>query len=66
MACSTTDSGEVLYANAGHNPPYILRDGGRGRDLIGSGAMALGIIEDMPYGTLRIRLAPGENSGLLQ
>ncbi len=55
-----TDSGEVLYANAGHNPPYILRNGGTVETLSGSGAMALGIIEDMPYGTLRVRLAPGE------
>jgi phosphoserine phosphatase RsbU/P len=55
-----TNSGEVFYANAGHNPPYVLRSSGAVETLSGSGAMALGILEDMPYGTQRVRLEPGE------
>lgn len=55
-----TATGEVRYANAGHNPPYVLRNGGRVEALRGAGAMALGIVEDLRYPTQQTRLAPGE------
>jgi phosphoserine phosphatase RsbU/P len=54
-------SGEVLYANAGHNPPYVLRQAGGGIEIVPSiGSMALGIMEGMEYPTRRLTLAPGE------
>ncbi|WP_020177375.1 PP2C family protein-serine/threonine phosphatase [Methyloferula stellata] len=56
-----TETGEVLYANAGHNPPYVLRGDGRVDMLTGLGGMALGVMEEMRYKTQQIRLAPGES-----
>jgi phosphoserine phosphatase RsbU/P len=55
-----TATGEVLFGNAGHNPPYILRGDGTVDTLIGTGGMALGVMDDMRYQTQRTRLAPGE------
>ncbi len=56
-----TQTGEIRYANAGHNPPYVLRGGGAVDVLPGAGAMALGVVEDMPYQTQHTRLAPGDS-----
>jgi sigma-B regulation protein RsbU (phosphoserine phosphatase) len=55
-----TATGEVVYANAGHNPPYILRSDGTVDTLMGTGGMALGVMDDMRYQTQQTRLAPGE------
>lgn len=56
-----TKTGEVLFANAGHNPPYVLRKSGEIDALTGLGGMALGIMDDLAYKTQRCRLAPGES-----
>ncbi|MGO9133848.1 MAG: PP2C family protein-serine/threonine phosphatase [Methylovirgula sp.] len=56
-----TETGEILYANAGHNPPYVLRRDGTIDTLTGTGGMALGIMEEMRYQTQQCRLAPGES-----
>jgi sigma-B regulation protein RsbU (phosphoserine phosphatase) len=56
-----TVTGEIRYANAGHNPPYVLHASGTVDVLPGAGAMALGVIEDMPYQTQHTRLAPGDS-----
>jgi phosphoserine phosphatase RsbU/P len=53
-------TGEILYANAGHNPPYVLRGNSAVEALSGTGAMALGVVEEMRYQTQHVRLAPGE------
>ncbi|HEY1736550.1 MAG TPA: PP2C family protein-serine/threonine phosphatase [Methylovirgula sp.] len=55
-----TRTGEMYYANAGHNPPYVLRNSGTVDTLTGLGGMALGIMDDFVYSTQRIRLAPGD------
>jgi phosphoserine phosphatase RsbU/P len=55
-----TDTGEILYASAGHNPPYALRADGIVEALKGAGSLALGVMEEMHYPTQRTRLAPGE------
>jgi phosphoserine phosphatase RsbU/P len=55
-----TETGAVLYANAGHNPPYVLRRDGSVDTLTGTGGMALGVMEDMRYQTQQVGLAPGE------
>jgi phosphoserine phosphatase RsbU/P len=56
-----TKTGEVLFANAGHNPPYVLRNSGEIDALTGLGGMALGIMDDLAYKTQRCRLSPGES-----
>jgi sigma-B regulation protein RsbU (phosphoserine phosphatase) len=56
-----TSSGELQYANAGHNPPYVVRKGGAIELVPSQGAMALGIMEESRYATGTLRLAPGES-----
>ncbi|MDR3407360.1 MAG: PP2C family protein-serine/threonine phosphatase [Methylovirgula sp.] len=55
-----TQTGEIVYANAGHNPPYVLSAGGKVHALAGAGALALGVMEDALYPTQRAALAPGD------
>ncbi len=55
-----TETGEVHYANAGHNPPYILRANGDVNALPGDGAIALGVMEAFSYQTCRASLTPGD------
>jgi phosphoserine phosphatase RsbU/P len=42
------DTGRLLYVNAGHNPPFLLRDGGVTERLPATG-LALGIVPDTPF-----------------
>jgi sigma-B regulation protein RsbU (phosphoserine phosphatase) len=52
-------SGVFTYANAGHNPPYLLR-AGRPETLAGTGDMALAVLGDLPFTERRCRLGPGD------
>ena len=58
-----TGSGEVWYANGGHNPPVVLRNNEKASYLEGTDGMLLGAMEDVSYAMKRMVLAPGE--GLL-
>jgi serine phosphatase RsbU (regulator of sigma subunit) len=52
-------SGLFSYVNAGHNPP--LRVTGRGEvELLRSGGLVLGALEDAAYEAREVRLAPGD------
>ena len=53
-------TGEVLYSNAGHNPPLVLRSGQPPEWLPLPDGFFLGTMEDSTYETRRILLAPGE------
>jgi sigma-B regulation protein RsbU (phosphoserine phosphatase) len=55
-----TRTGELEYGNAGHNPPYLLRDDGRFEPLSGTGGTALGVVEDCTYLSRRISLRKGD------
>jgi serine phosphatase RsbU (regulator of sigma subunit) len=51
-------SGEVVYSNGGHNPPYVLRGNG-GLELLPSvGGPALGLLDMASYGLGRVTLQP--------
>jgi sigma-B regulation protein RsbU (phosphoserine phosphatase) len=50
----------LSYANAGHNPPYILRDGQPAESLAKTGDMALGLFEDNVYHEKNIELKSGD------
>jgi sigma-B regulation protein RsbU (phosphoserine phosphatase) len=52
-------TGEVEYSNGGHNLPYHVHRGGVSR-VQNVGGRALGLIEESPYASGRIVLAPGE------
>jgi sigma-B regulation protein RsbU (phosphoserine phosphatase) len=56
----TISSGEIVYANGGHNPPYHLTGQNGVVPTPLTRGMALGIMEDMPYAVNMITLAPGD------
>ncbi len=56
----TLESGEFVYANAGHNPPIWLSGATRVMQMLRRTGAALGIIEDVPMEDRTITLAPGD------
>ncbi len=55
-----TRTGEVLYCNAGHNPPYIFTKA-RGVEILASKTgMALGVYEEAKHTTRTVTLASGD------
>ena len=62
LFCGVLDfeTGELAYSNAGHNPPAILRRDGRVDPLSLPPGMAMGVMPDLEYETMRVHLAPGE------
>jgi serine phosphatase RsbU (regulator of sigma subunit) len=52
-------TGELRFANAGHNPPVLLRASGKAEMLEGGGPV-LGILPIAPYCEQRAQLAPGD------
>ena len=56
-----TGTGEVTFANAGHNPPYIKRADGGIERVETEKACVVGVLKDMAYGEGRILMAPGDS-----
>jgi len=52
-------TGEVAYANAGHNPPVLMRASGEAHMVEGGGPV-LGLLSMAPYQEMRLRLEPGD------
>ncbi len=52
-------TGHLGYANAGHNPPMIVRSSGA-VELLPGGGPVLGIVPVAPYKQEKARLAPGD------
>ena len=50
---------EIVFSNAGHNPPYLVRPTGATM-LDVPPAMAVGVQENIPYGNRSVQLQPGE------
>jgi sigma-B regulation protein RsbU (phosphoserine phosphatase) len=55
-----TRTGELHYANAGHNPPYIFSDNGVASQLPGKSGPMLGVFDGREYTTLSTRIEPGQ------
>jgi sigma-B regulation protein RsbU (phosphoserine phosphatase) len=55
-----THTGELQFANGGHNPPYIFSRDGKLRPLSNSGGPLLGVIEGIQYQTATDKIASGE------
>lgn len=53
-------TGELVYSNAGHNPPLIRRAGGRPDDLPLPKGIILGTIEEARYTTASLTLHAGD------
>jgi phosphoserine phosphatase RsbU/P len=59
-----TRTGELRYANGGHNPPYVFSPDGKVRELPGDkNGMIVGLMDGAQYQTASHIIAPGE--GLL-
>lgn len=52
-------TGDLEYANAGHNPPFLVRTTGEVQAL-GGGGPVLGILPIAPYAQEKVRLEPGD------
>ena len=55
-----TGTGELLYANGGHEHPVLLRRDGPSRQLESTGGMPLGAEEDASYTLNRVYIEPGD------
>jgi len=60
LAVLDLDSGELIWANAGHNPPCILHEDGQVRTLDGRSGPACGVQDDLVYPCFTTALAPGQ------
>ncbi|HPF70624.1 MAG TPA: SpoIIE family protein phosphatase [Candidatus Krumholzibacteria bacterium] len=52
-------TGRLEYANAGHNPPLVVRADGSVEECPGTG-LPIGMLEDSQYGTGELVLGPGD------
>ncbi len=52
-------TGRLTYVNAGHNPPYIMRQTG-GFETLGATGTFLGPFPDLPFSAKEVVLAPGD------
>jgi phosphoserine phosphatase RsbU/P len=53
-------TGELSYANGGHNPPYILSKTGELHTVELTGGIALGVVEGCQYKSSKLQLKPGD------
>jgi serine phosphatase RsbU (regulator of sigma subunit) len=51
--------GQVIFANAGHLPPYL-----NGRELMLDPSLPLGLVGQMHYGETAVRMEPGDQLSL--
>ena len=56
-----TETGEVTYANAGHNPPYIIKKGGESVQIESTGGIALGVMEEMEFESATFTVSKGDS-----
>jgi sigma-B regulation protein RsbU (phosphoserine phosphatase) len=52
-------TGRLVYVNAGHNPPLLVRRGG-GLDGLVATAVALGVVAETPCEVGQVELGPGD------
>ncbi len=55
-----TNTGDVTYVNAGHNPPWVLRRNGSCEHLT-DGGLVIGIMPGVSYEEGHVRLSPGDD-----
>jgi len=52
-------TGTFRYASGGHNPPILVDADGEVTFLAGTGGIALGVMDDMPYDNATLAMTPG-------
>ena len=55
-----TRTGELQFANGGHNRPYIIAPDGKPRPLSDESGAIVGIMDGFSYDTYTGKMAPGE------
>lgn len=55
-----TDTGELVYTNAGHNPPYLRRDDGNLERLDTRHGPVIGAMPDLTYQESQLQLHKGD------
>ena len=53
------EDGKLVYSNAGHNPPILMRAGGE-RTLLEKGGMMFGVMEQAPFDEDTLALSGGD------
>jgi Stage II sporulation protein E (SpoIIE) len=53
------EDGRLVYSNAGHNPPLLVRTGGE-QMLLQKGGMMFGVMEEAPFDEDTVLLSPGD------
>jgi len=59
-AVLSPQTGELVYANAGHNPPLLLRAGDGRIERFKTGGIALGVLSDVEMSAHTLHLGPGD------
>jgi serine phosphatase RsbU (regulator of sigma subunit)/pSer/pThr/pTyr-binding forkhead associated (FHA) protein len=59
MTVADPVTGELVFTNAGHNPPVLVRASG-GFELLAGGGMILGILPMAEYTEVRAKMEPGD------
>jgi len=54
------ESDEVKFINAGHNPPFLMKDGGAFEMMKPKANLVFGMMEDIPYKEQSIKLEKGD------
>ena len=54
------ETGELTFANAGHNPPLVAPKDGAVTQLAPTGGVAMGVMPGLPYAERTVTLAPGD------
>ncbi|HEV2117463.1 MAG TPA: PP2C family protein-serine/threonine phosphatase [Terriglobales bacterium] len=60
IGCLDSGTGELVYCNAGHPDPLLLRAADNQLEQLSTGGPLLGAMEGMPFSNGHARLAPGE------
>ncbi|HEV3072908.1 MAG TPA: SpoIIE family protein phosphatase [Thermoanaerobaculia bacterium] len=60
VAVIALDSGVLRYANAGHNPPFVVRAGGAIEELAATG-VPIALLSGASYQAAELQLAPGDS-----
>lgn|GEM_PF-2291387 len=53
-------NGNLIYANGGHNAPYLLRRGGQAEAIPGTDGIALGLMDEATYDEKTLSLGQGD------
>jgi len=54
------DTGLITYSNGGHNPPVLIGNNGEARYIKQISGPVVGVMDDMQYKDLSLKLEPGE------